>query len=174
GCLILLSLALAFVVLRIIAGCFFAVYQTEQDITTQISKPEGEPITEPGLHFKLPIIQEINRIDKRFLEWDGLPVAIPTRDKTYIHVDTFARWRISDAKTYFVRLHDERSAQSRLEDILGSETRNAVAKNDLIEIIRTDKDRKPLRDENLKNAQTGLGTIGVLLHIYFGCQKIEY
>src|SRR5439155_317147 len=83
-----------------------------------------------------------------FLEWDGLPVAIPTRDKTYIHVDTFARWRISDAKTFFVRLRDERSAQSRLEDILGSETRNAVAKHDLIEIVRTDKDRKPLRDEN--------------------------
>ena len=136
GCLTLLSLALALVVLPTIFGCFFAVYQTEQVIITQFGKPEGEPITEPGLHFKMPIIQEINRIDKRFLEWDGLPVAIPTRDKTYIHVHTFARWRISNAKTFFVRLRDERSAQSRLEDILGSETRNAVAKNDLIEIIR--------------------------------------
>ncbi|HEY6111750.1 MAG TPA: protease modulator HflC, partial [Chthoniobacterales bacterium] len=87
--------------------------------------------------------------------------------------DTFARWRIKDAKTFFVRLRDERSAQSRLEDILGSETRNAVAKNDLIEIIRTDKDRKPLRDENLKNVQTGLGTIGVLPPIGYGRQKIE-
>ena len=173
GCLILLSIVLAFVLLRIISGCFFAVYQTEQVIITQFGKPEGDPITEPGLHFKMPIIQAINRIDKRFLEWDGQPVAIPTRDKTYIHVDTFARWRISDAKTFFVRLRDERSAQSRLEDILGSETRNAVAKNDLIEIIRTDKDRKPLKDENLKTAQAGLGTIGVLPPIYFGRQKIE-
>src|SRR6516162_9165029 len=173
GCLTLLSLAIAVVVLRTIFGCFFAVYQTEQVIITQFGKPVGEPITEPGLHFKLPIIQEVNRIDKRFLEWDGQPVAIPTRDKTYIHVDTFARWRISDAKTFFVRLRDERSAQSRLEDILGSETRNAVAKNDLIEIIRTDKDRKPLRDENLKSVQTGLGTIGVLPPIQFGRQKIE-
>ncbi len=173
GCLTLLSLALAFILLRILLACFFAVYQTEQVIITQFGKPQGEPITDPGLHFKLPIIQEVNRIDKRFLEWDGLPVAIPTRDKTYIHVDTFARWRISDAKTYFVRLHDERSAQSRLEDILGSETRNAVAKNDLIEIIRTDKNRKPLHDENLKNVQTGLGTIGVLPPIQYGRQKIE-
>ena len=162
GCLILSSIVFAFILLRILFGCFFAVYQTEQVIITQFGKPQGEPITDPGLHFKLPFIQEINRIDKRFLEWDGLPVAIPTRDKTYIHVDTFARWRINDAKTFFVRLRDERSAQSRLEDILGSETRNAVAKNDLIEIIRTDKDRKPLRDENLKSVQTGLGTIGVL------------
>src|SRR5436305_13124156 len=92
---------------------------------------------------------------------------------TYIHVDTLARWRISDPKTFFVRLRDERSAQSRLEDILGSETRNAVAKHDLIEIVRTDKDRKPLRDENLKNVPTGLGTIGVLPPIQYGRLKIE-
>ena len=77
-------------------GCFFAVHQTEQVILTQFGKPVGDPITDPGLHFKLPIVQVVNRIDKRFLEWDGAPVAIPTRDKTYIHVDTFARWRISD------------------------------------------------------------------------------
>ena len=173
GCLVLFSVVLAFVLLRVILGCFFAVYQTEQVIITQFGKPVGEPITDPGLHFKLPVIQEVNRIHKRFLEWDGTPVAIPTRDKTYIHVDTFARWRIHDPKTFFVRLRDERSAQSRLEDILGSETRNAVAKHDLIEIIRTDKNRKPLRDENLKNVPTGLGTIGVLLPIQYGRLKIE-
>src|SRR5881398_836914 len=173
GCLWFLLIALVFAVLGTLLGCFYAVYQTEQVIITQFGKPVGEPIEEPGLHLKLPLIQEVNRIDKRFLEWDGMPVAIPTRDKTYIHVDTFARWRISDAKTFFVRLRDERSAQSRLEDILGSETRNAVAKHDLIEIVRTDKDRKPLRDENLKNVPTGLGTIGVLPPIQYGRLKIE-
>ena len=173
GCLWLLLIALTGAVLWTLLGCFYAVYQTEQVIITQFGKPVGEPIGEPGLHFKVPLIQEVNRIDKRFLEWDGSPVAIPTRDKTYIHVDTFARWRISDAKTFFVRLRDERSAQSRLEDILGSETRNAVAKHDLIEIVRTDKDRKPLRDENLKNVPTGLGTIGVLPPIQYGRLKIE-
>src|ERR1700676_3056804 len=171
GCLTLLAIVLVLVVLRIFLGCFFAVYQTEQVILTQFGKPVGDPITDPGLHFKLPIIQEVNRIDKRFLEWDGAPVAIPTRDKTYIHVDTFARWRINDPKTYFVRLHDERSAQSRLEDILGSETRNAIAKHDLIEIVRTDKDRKPLRDESLKSGPTG--AIGVLPPIEVGRHKIE-
>src|SRR5467141_4712945 len=171
GCLTVFSIVLAFVLLRILFGCFFAVYQTEQVIITQFGKPQGDPITEPGLHFKLPLIQEVNRIDKRFLEWDGMPVAIPTRDKTYIHVDTYARWRIDDPKTYFVRLHDERSAQSRLEDILGSETRNSIAKHDLIEIVRTDKNRQPVRDETLKGGPTG--TIGVLPPIVFGRQKIE-
>ncbi len=173
GCLTLLSIALGIVILWTLLGCFFAVHQTEQVIITQFGKPVGDPITDPGLHFKLPMIQDVNRIDKRFLEWDGTPVAIPTRDKTYIHVDTFARWRINDAKTFFVRLRDERSAQSRLEDILGSETRNAVAKHELIEIIRTDKNRKPLRDENLKNVPTGLGTIGVLPPIQYGRLIIE-
>lgn len=173
GCLWFFAVIAAIVVLRGLLGCFYAVHQTEQVIITQFGKPIGEPTTEPGLHLKLPFIQDVNRIDKRFLEWDGLPVAIPTRDKTYIHVDTYARWRIADPMTYFVRLRDERSAQSRLEDILGSETRNAIAKHDLIEIVRTDKNRKPLHDETLKVGPVGMGTIGVLPPIAFGRLKVE-
>ena len=170
GCLWIFVAAVALLLVR---TSFYTVHQTEQVIVTQFGKPVGEPITDPGLHVKLPFIQEVHRIDKRFLGWDGQPVAIPTRDKTYIHVDTFARWRIDDPKTYFVRLKDERSAQSRLEDILGSETRNAIAKHDLIEIIRTDKDRKPVHDESLKSGPMGIGTIGVLQPITFGRLKIE-
>ncbi len=154
-------------------GSFYTVHQTKQVIITQFGKPVGEPITDPGLHVKLPFIQAVNRIDKRFLEWDGQPVAIPTRDKTYIHVDTYARWRINDPMTYFVRLRDERSAQSRLEDILGSETRNAIAKHDLIEIVRTDKaaNRWWTRLSSLWPA--AIGSIGVLPPIAFGRPKIE-
>ena len=173
GCFWIVMVALGLLVLRGLFGSFYAVHQIEQVIVTQFGKPQGDPVTEPGLHFKLPFIQEVNRIDKRFLEWDGLPVAIPTRDKTYIHVDTFARWRIDNPKIYFVRLHDERSAQSRLEDILGSETRNAIAKHDLIEIVRTDKERKPMHDESLKVGPVGIGTIGVLPPIAYGRLKIE-
>src|SRR5258705_6349411 len=157
--------------LLVLLDSFYTVNQTEQVIITQFGKPVGDPITEPGLHVKVPFVQSVNSLDKRFLEWDGAPVAIPTRDKTYIHVDTFARWRIEDPKTYFVRLHDERSAQSRLEDILGSETRNSIAKHDLIEIVRTDKNRQPLHDESLKGGSTG--AIGVLPPIEFGRLKIE-
>ena len=173
GCLTAVIIFGAFLAFRLVLGCFYTVHQIEQVIITQFGKPVGQPITEPGLHFKLPLIQDVNRIDKRFLEWDGLPVAIPTRDKTYIHVDTYGRWRIADPMTYFVRLRDERSAQSRLEDILGSETRNAIAKHDLIEIVRTDKERKPIHDESLKTGPVGMGTIGVLPPIAFGRLKIE-
>jgi len=173
GPIFFLSILLAAAVLFTLLGSFYAVHQTEQVIITQFGKPVGAPITDPGLHLKVPFIQTVNRLDRRFLEWDGAPVAIPTRDKTYIQVNTFARWRISDPTTYFVRLRDERSAQSRLEDIIGSETRNAVARHDLIEIVRSDKARTPLKDEKLKAGPVGLGSIGTLPPIEFGRSKIE-
>jgi len=163
--------AVILILFLVLSGAFYTVDQTEQVIITQFGQPVGDSITAPGLHFKVPFVQSVNVLDKRFLEWDGAPVAIPTRDKTYVHVDTFARWRIDDPKTYFVRLHDERSAQSRLEDILGSETRNSIAKHDLIEIVRTDKNRRPVRDDTLKGGPSG--TIGVLPPIEFGRLKIE-
>jgi membrane protease subunit HflC len=171
GCAIAAVVALAIFLFLLFSGSFYTVHQTEQVIITQFGQPIGDPITEPGLHFKTPLVQQVNSLDKRFLEWDGAPVAIPTRDKTYIQVNTYARWRIADPKSYFVRLHDERSAQSRLEDILGSETRNSIAKHDLIEIVRTDKNRQPLHDETIKGGQTG--TLGVLPPIQFGRLKIE-
>lgn len=171
GCIIAAALALAIFLFLVFSGSFYTVHQTEQVIITQFGQAIGNPITEPGLHFKTPLIQEVNSLDKRFLEWDGAPVAIPTRDKTYIHVETYARWRIADPKTYFVRLRDERSAQSRLEDILGSETRNSIAKHDLIEIVRTDKNRQPLHDETIKGGQTG--ALGILPPIQYGRLKIE-
>jgi membrane protease subunit HflC len=171
GAILAAVIAVVLLLLLVLSGAFYVVDQTEQVIVTQFGQPVGNPVTEPGLHFKIPFTQSVNILDKRFLEWDGAAVAIPTRDKTYIRVSTFARWRIEDPKTYFVRLHDERSAQSRLEDILGSETRNSIAKHDLIEIVRSDKNRQPMRDETLRGGPTG--TIGVLPAIQFGRMKIE-
>src|ERR1700719_3646689 len=155
-------IAVVLVLFLILSSIFYTVDQTEQVIITQFGKPVGDPITEPGLHFKVPFVQSVNSLDKRFLEWDGAPVAIPTRDKTYIHVDTFARWRIEDPKTYFFCLHDKRGAQSRLEHILGSETRNSLPKHDFIEIVRTDEPPQPLPDETLRGAVAGTGTDSVL------------
>ena len=130
-------------ILLVVSGSFYTVSERDQVIITQFGKPIGEPITEAGLRFKIPFIQDVNRLEKRILEWDGRPNKMPTKDKLYIFVDTFARWQISNAANFFVLLRDERSAQSRLDDILGSETRSAVAKHNLIEIIRTTKDRTP-------------------------------
>ena len=155
------------------SGTIYVVNEKEQVILTQFGKPVGEPVREAGLKFKLPFIQKANRIEKRILEWDGSSAEMPTRDKLYISVDTFGRWRITDPLEYFRRLRDERSAQSRLEDILGSETRSAIAKHDLIEVIRTTKDREPVRDETLAEIAEGNSSIGVLQPIRKGRTAIE-
>ena len=143
----------------------YIINETEQVIITQLGKPVGEPITEAGLYFKYPFIQEVNRIEKRILEWDGVPNEMPTKDKTYIRVDTFARWSIKDAKQYFLRFRDEPSAQSRLEDILGSETRNAIARQELIEVVRSDPERKA--DQN------GTDGVSTLYPIKTGRRALE-
>jgi membrane protease subunit HflC len=150
----------------------YTVSEVEQAIITQFGKPVGAPVTTAGLKFKVPFIQAVNPIDKRVLEWDGNPSDMPTKDKLYISVDLFARWRITDPLQYFLRLRDERSAQSRLDDILGSETRNAVAKHELIEIIRTTKGRVPLRDALLTEAEREQD-IGALVPIEKGRQLVE-
>ena len=156
----------------ILISSIYTVSEVEQAIITQFGRPVGAPVTDAGLKFKAPFIQEVNLIDKRVLEWDGNPSDMPTKDKLYVSVDLFARWRIVDPLQYFLRLHDERSAQSRLDDILGSETRNAVAKHELIEIIRTTKERVPLRDTLMINAGRQLD-VGSLVPIQKGRKLVE-
>jgi len=167
----ILLIVVAFVLFLGASGAFFTVPETEQVIITQFGKPVGEPITKAGLHFKVPFVQEVNKFDKRVLQWDGPVAEMPTKDKLYIVVDTFGRWQISDPMQFFIRLRDERSAQSRLDDILGSETRNTVARHELVEMIRTTKDRKAAVDTTLV---TGSGeTSGGLPPIQFGRVALE-
>ena len=129
------------VVLAVIAflssQILYVVNEQEQVIITQFGEPVGEAITEPGLKVKVPFLQKANYFEKRYLEWDGDPNQVPTKDKVFIFVDTYARWQITDPLKYFERLGNERGAQSRLDDILDGETRNAVAGNDLVELIRS-------------------------------------
>jgi membrane protease subunit HflC len=158
--------------LYVATNALYTVSEVEQVIVTQFGKPIGDPVTTAGLKFRIPFVQAVNPIDKRVLEWDGNPSDMPTKDKLYISVDLYARWRVTDPLQYFIRLRDERSAQSRLDDILGSETRNAVAKHELIEIIRTTKDREPLRDPLLTGAETEL-SMGSLVPIQKGRRLVE-
>ncbi len=123
--------------LIILGSATFVVMETEQAIVTQFGKPVGKPITDPGIHFKIPLIQETHFFDKRFLAWDGDPNQIPTKDKRFVWVDCYARWRIIDPLRFFQRVRDERGAQTRLDDILDGETRNTIANHDLVEIIRS-------------------------------------
>ncbi|RLA94915.1 MAG: protease modulator HflC [Deltaproteobacteria bacterium] len=132
------SVLITIIVIAIILGMnsFFTVDETEQVIITQFGKPVGEPITEPGLKFKIPFIQTVNYFPKNLLEWDGDPGQIPTLDKTYIWVDTFARWRIVDPLKFFRTVNNEMGAQRKLDDILDPAVRNFITSYHLIEVVR--------------------------------------
>ncbi len=127
----------ALLVVFVAGGVFYIVDETQQVLILQFGQPRGAPDTTAGLKMKLPFIQKANYFDNRFLEWDGDPNEVLTRDKRFIHVDSYARWRINDPLKYFQRLQTEQGAQSRLDDILDGETRNVIANHDLIEVVRS-------------------------------------
>jgi modulator of FtsH protease HflC len=145
---------------------FFILDETQQAIVTQFGKPVGEPRTSPGPNFIVPYIQKVQFFDKRFLEWDGDPNQVPTKDKKFIFVDTYARWEITNPLQFFMRLKDERSAQSRLDDILDGETRNAIASNELLDLVRS-TNRDPEISEDI------IGELENLDAITVGRDKIE-
>jgi membrane protease subunit HflC len=128
---------LAFLLFLVLSSALYTVKETEQVVITQFGKPVGKPIMTPGLKVKVPFVQKVFAFEKRFLEWDGDPNQIPTKDKRFIWVDSYARWRITDPLLFFQRLFDERGAQSRLADILDGETRNTIAKHELIDLVRS-------------------------------------
>jgi membrane protease subunit HflC len=163
----LLALAWAFLAAILLFAALYTVSETEQVILTQFGKPVGGLISRPGLHLKLPLIQVVNRFDKRWLEFDGDANEIPTKDKKYIWVDTYARWRIADPLRFFQAVRDERGGQSRLDDIVDGETRNAIASFDLIELVRS-TNRPFQRTEELE----GIGAAEAMATVETGRQKI--
>ncbi|HYO16044.1 MAG TPA: protease modulator HflC [Thermoanaerobaculia bacterium] len=186
----------ALLALIVLSNTLFTVKETEQVVLTQFGKPVGRPITTPGLKMKVPFVQKVHAFEKRFLEWDGDPNQIPTKDKRFIWVDSYARWRISDPLLFFQRLHDERGAQSRLDDILDGETRNTIAKHELIDLVRSTNrpfvvaedvaelsqpeaaervefGREKLTEEVLQNARRRTGDLGIEI-LDFRIKQINY
>ena len=161
-----LGLIVLLVALLIVSGAAYTVPETEQVIITQFGKPVGDAIDVPGLHFKVPFLQKVHRFEKRFLEWDAQPTELTTEDKRFIHVDTYARWQISDPLLFFQRLRNESGAQSRLDDVLEGETRNAIAKHNLVEVVRS-SNREPDIDEDQ------LGAPATLEQIEYGRERIR-
>ena len=149
---ILIALAALAAIGVLLESAAYTVAENEQVIVTEFGKIVGKAVTTPGLHWRSPFIQDVHSFDKRWLEWDGSPNQIPTRDKKYIWIDVFARWRISDPVKFYKRLRDEQSAQSRLDDIIDGEVRNVVASHDLIEVVRTSA-RDFERGEEFEDAQ---------------------
>ena len=187
---------LILLVLLVVGKPLYIVDETQQVVITQFGEPRGNAVTTPGLKLKIPFIQKVNYFDKRFLEWDGFPNEVSTRDKRFIHVDTYARWRITDPLQYFLVLNSEREAQSRLDDILDGETRNVIANHDLIEVVRTsnrafavseeiageaapdsaetiEQGRAALAEEVLRAAQTRTEDLGIEI-LDFQFKRLNY
>ncbi len=151
----------------LILNPLYTVSETEQAIVVQFGRPVGGVVSEPGLHFRLPLVQTVHFFDKRWLEYDGDATEIPTKDKKYLWVDTYARWRIADPLRFFQAVRDEQGGQSRLDDIVDGETRNAVASYDLIELVRSSN-----RDFAVTEEIEGIGAAEAMTKIATGRQKI--
>lgn len=132
-----LLILLAVAVVALVGAAAFTVDQAEQVVVLQFGKPVGDPVTEPGLHFKVPFIQDLRRFDKRLVVWDGDPNQVPTRGREFISVDATARWRIVDALQFLKSVRDEAGAQSRLDDIIDSVVRDNISSTELTEIVRS-------------------------------------
>ncbi len=163
----IIIIVLAIIALIVLFQSAYIVNETEQVVITQFGKPVGKAITTPGLKFKTPFVQKANYFEKRYMEWDGDPNQVPTKDKKFIFVDTYARWQITDPLQFFKRMRNERGAQSRLDDILDGQTRDFIANHNLEEAVRT-SNRTPMSS----------GSIGELIgdsldNINVGRQKIQ-
>jgi modulator of FtsH protease HflC len=165
------AMAVVIAVLGVIVvfSSVYSVSETEQVILTQFGKPVGGLVDRPGLHLKLPLVQDVHRFEKRWLEFVGDANEITTRDKKYIWVEAFARWRIADPLRYYQAVHDERGAQSRLDDIIDGETRNAVASFDLIELVRSSN-----REFQLTEDLQGIGTAEAQARVEAGRERIAH
>jgi len=163
----ILPIGLVLGIIIVFGSTLYIVSEKNQVIITQFGEPIGEAITSPGVHLKVPFIQKANKFEKRWLEWDGDANQIPTKDKKFIWVDTYARWRISDPLLFFQRVRDERGAQSRLDDVIDGATRNAVANFILIEIVRSTN-----REFELTEETAILGIAEAIPEIETGREKI--
>jgi modulator of FtsH protease HflC len=163
----MIALIASVAVLILLLASVYTVSETEQVILTQFGKPVSAAIKEPGLHAKVPFIQDVHRFDKRWLEYTGDANEIPTKDKKYLWVETYARWRVKDPLRFYQAVRDERGGQSRLDDIVDGATRNAVAKYDLIELVRSGN-----REFEVNEELAGVGTSEAVTKINHGRESI--
>lgn len=163
---LVIGVGVAFFAILLFASVY-TVQETEQVILTQFGRPVGGVVSEPGLHVKMPFVQVVHSFDKRWLEYDGDANEIPTKDKKYIWVDSYARWRIADPLRFYQAVRDERGGQSRLDDIVDGETRNAVASYDLIEVVRSSN-----RPFQVTEELAGIGAAEAMAEVKIGREKI--
>lgn len=167
---------LLFVTVVLLSQAAFVVDEKEQVVVTEWGKPIDSAIATPGIHFKTPFIQTAHYFDKRFLEWNGAATEMPTRDKRFLMVDMYARWRITDPLKFYQRVQNEAGAQSRLDDIIDGETRSAVAQHEVLEIVRSTNREVQVDPALAEEEQTRLepiksGRVAIMADILRGSQE---
>ncbi len=140
------------VILIILANSIYILDEREQAIVTQFGKPVGGSIINAGLKFKIPLIQKVIKFDKRILEWDGAANEIPTNDDKYVFIDAFARWKITDPLKFYKAAKNERTAQSRLDDVIDGIVRDEISNRRMDEIIRSSSRVMETYDEGGKQS----------------------
>ena len=148
---------------------FYILPEGKQAVITQFGRPVGNPVTEAGLKFKTPFIQDVTYFEKKILIWDGDPNQIPTNDKTFVYLDVTARWRIADALVFLQAVNNETRAQTILDDIIDGTVRDLVNKNDLVEIIRSsdwslEKISGPVAEGTIEPISYGRDKIAAMIH----------
>jgi membrane protease subunit HflC len=161
-------LVLILLVIIVVSSAFYTIDETQQVVITQFGKPVGNPIKEAGLHLKMPFIQDANYFEKRLLEWDGNPTEISAKDKKFILVDTYARWRIEDPLKFFRSVVNENGAQTRLDNIIDAATRNMITSNILIEVVRNSN-----REMSVAEAELELSSEVMVDSIRVGREKLS-
>ena len=166
-----LVLVVVFLLIILLGNPFYIIQEGMQAVITQFGEPIGDPVTNAGLHLKIPFIQKVNYFEKRILDWDGYPSQIPTKDRKYIWVDATARWKIIDALKFFKTVTNERGAQMILDGIIDAAVRDAVTAQDLIEIVRSSNRIIEMKSE-LKKDEEFIDE-GALEKIYTGRDRIR-
>lgn len=159
---------LALLAIILLSSAFYSIDETQQVVITQFGKPVGDPIKEAGFHFKVPFIQDVNYFEKRLLEWDGNATEISAKDKKFILVDTYARWRIEDPLKFFRSVVNENGAQTRLDNIIDAATRNMITSNMLIEVVRNSD-----REMSVAEAELELSSEVMVDSIRVGREKLS-
>ncbi len=161
-------LIIAFLLIIVLSSALYTIDETQQVIITQFGKPVGDAKTAAGLYIKMPFIQDVNFFEKRLLEWDGNPTEISAKDKKFILVDTYARWRIEDPLKFFKSVANENGAQTRLDNIIDAATREMITSNILIELVRNSN-----REMTIAEAELALRTEEVIDSIKVGREKLS-
>jgi modulator of FtsH protease HflC len=142
----------------LVSSSLFTVHITQTAIILELQKPK-KIITEPGLYFKIPFIQQVRYFSKQLLDNDSPPAEVITKDKKNLLIDNFTVWKIVDPLKFLETVRNAEGAEARLDDILFSELRVEMGTHQLIDIVT--ETREIIMDKVSKEASKKASEYGI-------------